>query len=154
MAAGVPYLRLYDDGYYRPGGPTGRGQRHTDSGFGRAVWRCPLTFDLTFRNGAAPGAGSIRHAFPGATARETVRAATAPLFIAFPGNVCPKGNVVTVHEKGRLIPAIIEPANSLHRLFHPFLWTNWPLTAVVRPAPVRSCCVHRRPRLISASDAA
>src|SRR5215208_3391102 len=65
-------------------------------------------------------------------------AATAPLFIAFPGNVCPKGNVVTVHEKGRLIPAIIEPANSLHRLFHPFLWTNWPLTAVVRRSPVRS----------------
>src|SRR5215207_4804813 len=35
------------------------------------------------------------------------RAATAPLFIAFPGNVCPKGNVAIVHEKGRLIPAII-----------------------------------------------
>src|SRR5215203_1777027 len=40
----VPYLKLYDDGYYRPRSPTGRGQCHTDSGFGRAVWRCPLTF--------------------------------------------------------------------------------------------------------------
>ena len=62
----------------------------------------------------------------------------AALFIAFPDKVCPVRNVATVREKGRLIPAIIEPANSLHRLFHPFLWTNWPLTAVVRPASVRS----------------
>jgi hypothetical protein len=52
----------------------------------------------------------------------------AALFIAFPDKVCPVGNVATVREKGRLIPAIIEPANSLHRLFLPFLWTNWPLT--------------------------
>src|SRR5215217_9586313 len=46
----VPYLKLYDDGYYRPRSPTGRGQCHTDSGFGRAVWRCPLTFDLVQLN--------------------------------------------------------------------------------------------------------
>ena len=48
----------------------------------------------------------------------------AALFIAFPDKVCPVRNVATVREKGRLIPAIIKPANSLHRLFHPFLWTN------------------------------
>src|SRR5215213_2127134 len=53
MAVGVPYLRLYDDGYYRPRGPTGRGQCHTDSGFGRAVWRCPFDIPISFRNGAA-----------------------------------------------------------------------------------------------------
>jgi hypothetical protein len=44
----VPYLKLYDDGYYGPRSPTGRGQCHTDSGFGRAVWRCPFDISTSY----------------------------------------------------------------------------------------------------------
>ena len=44
-----------------------------------------------------------------------------------------------MREKGRpFIPTTIEPANSFHRLFQPLPVDNWPLTAVVRPASVRS----------------
>src|SRR5215217_2692796 len=56
-------------------------------------------------------------------------AATAPSFIAFPGNVCPKGNVAIVHEKGRLIPAII--ARELP-------------SPLVPPLPVDKLAINRR----------
>src|SRR5215218_9642431 len=69
----VPYLKLYDDGYYRPRSPTGRGQCHTDSGFGRAVWRCPLTFRPHISQWSGSGSRLDSPRFPGATARETVR---------------------------------------------------------------------------------
>src|SRR5829696_5479747 len=69
----VPNLKLYDDGYYRPRSPTGRGQCHTDSGFGRAVWLCPLTFRPHISQWSGSRSRLDSSLFPGATARETVR---------------------------------------------------------------------------------
>src|SRR5215217_4726044 len=69
----VPYLKLYDDGYYRPKEP--RLPRAVPHGFGLRPSR--LAMSLTFRPHISQWSGSGSRLdsprFPGATARETVR---------------------------------------------------------------------------------
>src|SRR5215204_424190 len=174
----VPYLKLYDDGYYRPKEP--RRPRAVPHGFGLRPSR--LAMSLTFRPHISQWSGSGSRLdsprFPGATARETVRtlrvqgerrrlmaslstgrggtSGEGSSRAMMAGMRRPFSCTIATLPFGQTLPGNAMNNGAVAALAH---GTDFGSAPLGRPDGTGSedmencCCVRRRPRLISASDA-